>query len=178
MEVTYRGRSVGTVQVEQDARGLTFRAVCRPQGTQVLRLYAQAGGAPLRIGVLEPQDDTLCLVRRWSPETMRRLGVREMPAQFFLDDGQGGCAPPENERPAASGPACPRLAGAVRQGLARWQPDARGGLVTAPFAPGREHPLAFALTACSIRCNEGEYMAELRCPAAAPAIQQKPIDLL
>lgn len=155
--VEYRGQQAGFVQVEQDARGLRFEAVCHAPGGRVLRLYAAEQGRPLRIGVLEPNGGALGLSRRWSPETMRGMGISRPPARFYLDDGEPGCLPQAD--PARSVLAPPPLAAAVARGAARY--DEAGNCLTAPFVPGQAHALDFALTACTIRPDHGGFLAVL-----------------
>lgn len=172
--IVYRGQDAGWVAVDADARGMSFQAESAVHTSAVLRLYGLTqAGAPLRIGVLEPENGVLRLNRRLTRETLRAAGVEQPPEQYYLEDGQPGCRPAsaavatEPRAPAGQGhhgalSGDPLLSRALRAGAASLVREGDMCVIRAPFAPGRAHPLHFALTACVIEQAADTPIAVLR----------------
>lgn len=171
--IVYRGQEAGWVVVQDDARGVLFQAESRLNASAVLRLYGLTGQErPLLIGVLEPEDGVLKLSRRMTKQTLRTAKVDELPTQYYLDDGKPGCsstcvADEEIERLTEIKPYHrfvddPLLQSALRAGGASLVKEEDMDAIHAPFAPGRAHPLHFALTACTIERTEDGKVAVLR----------------
>ena len=108
-EISYRGQQAGWVIAQPDAHGILFRAESRVHTMAVLRLYGIAAGQPLLIGVLEPENGRLSLARRITPDVLRRAGVQQPPEVYYLEDGQPGCKPEQEETAAAEQPPEPNL---------------------------------------------------------------------
>ena len=92
MEVSYRGQTVGQVQVEVQDDGVRFEAECRVQTDDILRLYGLRDGcAPLRIDVAEPVGDSLRVQRTLSWYALRTAGYTadSLPTRYVLDTGDG-----------------------------------------------------------------------------------------
>ena len=146
MEVSYRGQTVGQIQVEVQDDGVRFEAECRVQTDDILRLYGLRDGcAPLRIDVAEPVGDSLRVQRTLSWYALRTAGYTadSLPTRYVLDAGDGsGLA---ESRPAVTGDA--KLDALIMSGVVRCQPEDGGFCIQAPFAAGQACPLAFALAA-------------------------------
>ena len=143
-DVRYGGSIVGKVSLTRQTQGICWEAVCPLQtGDGVLRLYGvYPGKPPLRIGVLEPQEDGLRLKRTLSWDTLRQAGYNAdcLPERYVLADRAGPPADTGDER----------LDALIASGAAECRPQADGWQVRAPFRAGGECPLAFALTACML----------------------------
>ncbi len=125
-EISYRGQQAGWVIAQPDAHGILFRAESRVHTMAVLRLYGIAAGQPLLIGVLEPENGRLSLARRITPDVLRRAGVQQPPEVYYLEDGQPGCKPEQEETAAAEQPPEPNLSA---------QADAEAGAASQPPEP-------------------------------------------
>ncbi|MGM9611958.1 MAG: hypothetical protein ACI3XZ_00490 [Butyricicoccus sp.] len=169
--IEYRGQDAGWVTVQTDGRGMAFAAESPLLTSAVLRLYAQTEAEPLRIGVLEPHHDILRLNRRISTETLRAAGVQQPPTRYYLEDGQPGCCPkdkpitPEAKKTTSVGPlrtGDALLDRLLESGIADGTQTADGWMIRMPFTPGRAHALSFALTACTIRKENGRWIVLLK----------------
>lgn len=153
MEVSYRGKTVGQIQVEVQDNGVRFVAECRVQTNDILRLYGLRDGcAPLRIDVAEPVGDSLRVQRTLSWYALRTAGYTadSLPTRYVLDAGDGsGLA---ESRPAVTGDV--KLDALIMSGVVRCQPEDGGFCIQAPFAAGQACPLAFALTACTVAAGQ------------------------
>lgn len=149
MEVSYRGQTVGEIQVEAHDDGVRFEAECRVQPDNILRLYGLRDGcAPLRIDVAEPVGDSLRVQRTLSWYGLRAAGytAANLPARYVLDAGDGREL--TENRPAVTGDT--KLDALITSGIAHCRPEDGGFCIQAPFAAGQACPLAFALTACTV----------------------------
>ena len=149
MEVSYRGKTVGQIQVEVQSDGVRFVAECRVQTDDILRLYGLRDGcAPLRIDVAEPVGDSLRVQRTLSWYALRTAGYTadSLPTRYVLDAGDGSGL--TENRPAVTGDA--KLDALITGGMVHCQPEDGGFCIQAPFAAGRACPLAFALTVCTV----------------------------
>lgn len=162
--VTYRGQPAGMVQIEEQPQGMCWKVECSPVSEVVLRLYGlRENCAPLRIGVLEPEGQTLTLRRVLSWQTLNDAGYdrTQLPDKYVLDDGQPGCL----EIVQQNDPALPVLTGDAKidaladAGQVRCVRQEQGWKVYAPFVYGQETPIAFALTACTV--NNGQAILHL-----------------
>lgn len=144
--VFYEGKEVGWVNVQQEQSGVSWKTVCKVDTLGVLRLYGlRAGREPLRIGVLEPEEDgTLHLDRLVSQGELEAIGYDTPPETYILsENGQGNLH---------TGDA--KLDTYIDRGQAECRLCDGRICVCVPFAPGKACPLAFALTACSIQNGE------------------------
>lgn len=149
MEVSYRGKTVGRVEIDTGTHGVHWQAVCRVQTGDVLRLYGlREGCAPLRIDVAEPVGEELHVQRTLSWQTLRAAGydAGRLPTRYVLEAGDGRGL--QVQSAVMTGDA--RLDALIADGTLDCQPDGDGWRVSVPFAAGQACPLAFALTACTL----------------------------
>lgn len=150
-EVLYQNRSVGRVTVGQAPGGVRFEAVCTLEGEPVLRLCGGRDGKTLLIGVLAPQAGYWHIGRTVSFQTLRDTGFDSiLPDTFWLIDRQA---------PSVS-TGDPLLDGALRAGTIAMTQTADGTDFSCPFDCRAPSPLAFALTACTVR--DGRAVLSLR----------------
>ena len=152
MDVSYRGRTVGWVEIDAGQRGVHWQAVCRVQTGDILRLYGLRDGcAPLRIDVAEPVGEELHVQRTLTWHTLRAAGydADHLPTHYVLDAGDGREL--HVQPPAMTGDA--RLDALIADGTLTCCPDGDGWCVSLPFSAGQACPLAFALTACTLTAD-------------------------
>lgn len=150
-EVLYQNRPVGRVTVGQAPGGVRFDAVCTLEGEPVLRLCGGRDGKTLLIGVLAPQAGYWHIGRTVSFQTLRDAGFdRVLPDAFWLTDRPMQC-------PVTGDPL---LDGALRAGTIEMTKTADGADFSCPFDCRAPSPLAFALTACTVR--DGRAVLSLR----------------
>lgn len=150
-EVLYQNRPVGRVTVGQAPGGVRFDAVCTLEGEPVLRLCGGRDGKTLRIGVLAPHAGYWHIGRTVSLQTLRDAGFdRLLPDTYWLTDRSCPC-------PSTGDPLLDR---ALRAGTVRMSQVSEGAEFSCPFDCGSPSPLAFALTACTVR--DGRAVLSLR----------------
>lgn len=153
-QVTYRGKPVGVVQIEEQAQGMCWSVQCSLVSQAVLRLYGLGAQAePLRIGVLEPEGNVLTLRRVLSWQTLRDAGYERirLPDSYVLDDGTPGCLDRVDDHTSKVLTGDVRIDALAASGQVKCVRQDKGWTVYAPFVSGREMPMAFALTACAVR---------------------------
>ena len=140
--VIYEEKTVGTVAVEAVSGGVRFDAVCTLSRETVLRLYGERDGRFLPIGVLAPHDGYWHIGRTLSRESLREYGFGdELPDHFLLSE-----QPPQT---VLTGD--PLLDAVLRTGTASLLRTPDGLEISCLFDPMQPSPLAFALTACTVR---------------------------
>lgn len=141
-DVLYEGKTVGTVAVQNVSGGVRFDAVCTLSGEAVLRLYGERDGSFLPVGVLAPHGGYWHIGRTVSRQTLQQLGFSEaLPERFLL-----------SEQPPQANITGDRLIdAALRRGAVELHRTAGGCEISCPFDPTVPSPLAFALTACTVR---------------------------
>lgn len=168
-QVSYRGQTVGQVDVAQTAHGVSWNAWCSLQTAEVLRLYGlRAGRPPLRIDVAEPAGGGLRVRRTMTWNAVEQMGYSRacLPDIYVLDgaDGSGiddACRTVTGDR---------RIDALIASGTVSCDPAGDGWRIGTRFSPGQACPLAFALTACSIR--EGCAVLNLPDQGSAPGNRQ------
>ncbi len=85
-------KPAGTLEVSRQGAYLRFRAACRAQGREVIRLFARGAKENVNLGVLIPRGGLWCLDRRFSPAELRALGLEEV-RECFLHRPEGEWQP-------------------------------------------------------------------------------------
>ena len=116
----YEGTQVGTAQITQE--GLYYLVDCRCSipSSEVLRAYAeQEEGSAVCLGVLVPEDGTLCLRRRFSRSAFpaNPTSITVAGAEGTWRDWSGDVAGVPISRGLS------RRVGGVRQVAVPWNPD-------------------------------------------------------
>ena len=83
----------GTLEVSPQGGYLRFRAACRAQGGELLRLGVRSGEKEADLGILVPEEGRWRLDRRFSPAALRSLGIETLNACFLRRRAPAGWLP-------------------------------------------------------------------------------------
>ena len=98
------GERAGTLEVSRQGGYFRFRAACRAEGGELLRLAVGSGERTADLGVLVPEAGQWRLDRSFSPAALRAMGVGEIRACFLRREAPAGwAAEPEPGRLLADG---------------------------------------------------------------------------
>lgn len=136
--LTQGGEAVGELEVLEEALYTRFIARCRPLGEGLWCAWAVGEKGELRLGVMEPAGEELCISRRFSGRMTQPLGRllrgEARPARQAREEAGEGA---ESWRPEAA-PA--RL---FRTPWLRRQLQGARGVLTRPWAEGMELALPY-----------------------------------
>ncbi|MBR3554316.1 MAG: hypothetical protein IKN89_00240 [Oscillospiraceae bacterium] len=82
----------GTLEVSRLGGYFRFRAACRAEGGELLRLAVRSGEKTADLGVLAPEEGWWRLDKRFSPAALRGLGIGEICACFLRREAPAGWA--------------------------------------------------------------------------------------
>lgn len=165
-EVRFQNAAVGKIEWTPDAYGAAVKLDCDMpcEPLRLLRCYGETDGAPLLIGLPEPQNGRLVLARRLSRETLKEAGcLNAAPHSFFLSDGRPEKAektqvlPLDKRQKTAEGI---RTGDTVLDGLLEESGISviKAGEETlelcCPFAPDKPFLLAPAFVLCTVQENK------------------------
>ena len=103
-EIMDGGERAGTLEVSHQGAYTRFRAACRAEGGELLRLAVRSGEKTADLGMLVPEAGQWRMDKRFSPAALRALGVGEIGACFLRREAPAGWAlEPEPGRLLADG---------------------------------------------------------------------------
>ncbi len=103
-EIMDGGERAGTLEVSRQGAYTRFRAACRAEGGELLRLAVRSGEKTADLGMLVPEAGQWRMDKRFSPAALRTLGVGEIGACFLRREAPAGWAlEPEPSRLLADG---------------------------------------------------------------------------
>lgn len=159
--VYWCGELVGVVAVSETPYAYTFDMRCPLVTTEILRGYGVTADAPLRIGVLEPQNDVLVLKRTVTRQSVG--GV--LPQKYYLSNQQAALNTPLWNTKNPTGDA---LLDFVLQNGAVQAERLQGVLqLTCPFDSSKPFALAFAFALCAVELREEGAVAVFSSPSVA-----------